>query len=79
MRCKCPKPDWSWSTPVAGAEVGTELAWDRIEELKKPRIIFINKMDRENANFDKAVESLRNALSGSRFSRFNFRSAPQAS
>ncbi|MCB0089968.1 MAG: GTP-binding protein, partial [Caldilineaceae bacterium] len=44
---------------VAGAEVGTELAWDRLAEQKKPRIIFVNKMDRENANFQRAVESLR--------------------
>lgn len=44
---------------VAGAEVGTELAWDRLTELNKPRIIFVNKMDRENANFRNAVESLK--------------------
>ncbi|MCB9149834.1 MAG: elongation factor G [Caldilineaceae bacterium] len=44
---------------VAGAEVGTELAWDRLAEQNKPRIIFVNKMDRENANFQRAVESLR--------------------
>jgi elongation factor G len=50
---------------VAGSEVGTELAWDRLTEIGKPRLIFINKMDRENANYDKAVESLRAALTGS--------------
>jgi elongation factor G len=50
---------------VAGAEVGTELAWDRLNELQKPRILFVNKMDRENANFQKAVESLRETLTGS--------------
>lgn len=44
---------------VTGAEVGTELAWDRLTELNKPRIIFVNKMDRENANFRNAVESLK--------------------
>ncbi|MBV7332984.1 elongation factor G [Chloroflexi bacterium TSY] len=43
---------------VAGAEVGTELAWDRLSALDKPRIIFVNKMDRENANFQNAVASL---------------------
>ncbi|HXF63259.1 MAG TPA: elongation factor G [Caldilineaceae bacterium] len=50
---------------VAGCEVGTELAWDRLVELGKPRIFFVNKMDRENANFQKAVESLRATLTGS--------------
>lgn len=49
---------------VAGCEVGTELAWDRLEELKKPRIFFVNKMDRENADFQKAVDSLRETLAG---------------
>ena len=47
---------------VAGAEVGTELAWDRLIESEKPRIIFVNKMDRENADFLKAVASLQESL-----------------
>ena len=47
---------------VAGVEVGTELAWDRLDELHKPRIVFVNKMDRENANFRKVIESLRKAF-----------------
>lgn len=51
---------------VAGSEVGTELAWDRVLELGKPRLIFVNKMDRENANFAKAVESLQTTLTGSK-------------
>ena len=49
---------------VAGCEVGTELAWDRLQELGKPRLFFINKMDRENADFQKAVDSLRETLEG---------------
>jgi elongation factor G len=51
---------------VAGSEVGTELAWDRLETLGKPRLIFVNKMDRENANFQKAVDSLRSTLTGAK-------------
>ncbi|MEZ4712375.1 MAG: elongation factor G [Caldilineaceae bacterium] len=50
---------------VAGAEVGTELAWNSLTEQNKPRIIFVNKMDRENANFQRAVESLRASLGDS--------------
>lgn len=49
---------------VAGCEVGTELAWDRLQEIQKPRIFFVNKMDRENADFQKAVDSLRETLTG---------------
>ena len=41
---------------VAGVEVGTEKVWDMLEEYKLPRIIVINKMDRENAHFNPAVE-----------------------
>jgi len=44
---------------VAGVEVGTALVWGYAEEANLPRFVFVNKMDRENANFMKAVESLR--------------------
>ena len=47
---------------VAGAEVGTELAWERLTRLKKPRIVFVNKMDRENADFRAAVQNLQETL-----------------
>ncbi len=44
---------------VAGVEVGTEKVWDMLEEYKLPRIFVVNKMDRENAHFDPAVEAVR--------------------
>lgn len=44
---------------VAGIEVGTELVWQYCEELNLPRVIYINKMDRENADFDKVLDQLR--------------------
>jgi elongation factor G len=43
---------------VAGMEVGTEIAWRHVDEFKLPRFIVINKLDRENANFEKAYESV---------------------
>ena len=52
---------------VAGAEVGTELAWSFAEEFKRPIIVVINKMDRENANFARALESLRTRFPDYRF------------
>ena len=43
----------------AGVEVGTEQAWRFAEESDLPRMMFINKMDRENADFSRALESAR--------------------
>ena len=45
---------------VAGVEVGTEKVWAMMEELERPRILVINKLDRENANYEKAVQSIHN-------------------
>lgn len=44
---------------VAGIEVQTEVHWDTAEEAKLPRIIFINKLDRENANYNRVVDELK--------------------
>ncbi len=44
---------------TSGVEVGVEKSWDFIEDSKKPTFIYINKMDRENANFDKVLNDLR--------------------
>jgi len=44
---------------VAGIEVGTELAWTYSGEKNIPRLILINKMDRENANFKKMLDSFQ--------------------
>ncbi len=49
---------------VAGVEVGTELAWQYLEQMGKPRFLLINKMDREHASFETALESARNTLGG---------------
>jgi elongation factor G len=43
---------------VAGAEVGTELTWGYADEQNLPRLVVINKMDRENASFQRAMDSL---------------------
>ena len=43
----------------AGVEVGTEKAWKYLEERNLPRIIVLNKMDKENVNFDDLLEELR--------------------
>ncbi len=43
----------------AGVEVGTEQAWRLATERSIPKLFFINKMDRENADFGTTLESLR--------------------
>jgi len=44
---------------VAGAEVGTEITWQYCEHFKLPRFVVINKMNRDNANFRKAFETVQ--------------------
>jgi len=44
---------------VAGAEVGTEIAWTYCDQFKIPRFVVINKMDRDNADFKKALDSIQ--------------------
>jgi elongation factor G len=46
-------------TAEKGVEVGTELTWQYADERKLPRMVFVNKLDRENTSFDQALESLR--------------------
>ena len=43
---------------VSGVQVGTEVVWAMAEQAGLTRMIVINKMDRDNANFDQALESL---------------------
>lgn len=50
--------------PVAGVEVGSELGWGYLDERALPRAVFVNKMDRENAQFQRVIEGLRSAFSG---------------
>ncbi|HZJ83789.1 MAG TPA: elongation factor G [Clostridia bacterium] len=44
---------------VSGLMVGTEKAWDYCESHVIPRLVFINQMDRENANFSKVLDQLK--------------------
>ncbi|HNY94488.1 MAG TPA: elongation factor G, partial [Flexilinea sp.] len=43
---------------VSGREVGTEIAWKYVNKFNLPRIVVVNKMNRENADFKKAMASL---------------------
>ncbi len=46
-------------TAKTGVEVGTELAWKRVNEKKLPRMIYISKIDEENARYYTVYEQLR--------------------
>lgn len=45
---------------VAGVQVGTEKAWNYCVKRNIPRAFFINKLDRENSNYDRVLNGLRN-------------------
>ncbi len=47
---------------AAGVQVGTLNAWELADARALPRLVLVNRMDRENADFDAAVASLRQAF-----------------
>jgi len=44
---------------VSGVEVGTELVWNFADEQGLPRMVVVNKMNRESANLPRTLEALR--------------------
>jgi len=48
---------------ASGVEVGSEQVWAYSEEANLPRLILVNKMDRENADFYRTVGELQSKLS----------------
>jgi len=51
---------------VSGFEVGTEIAWNYCNKFNLPRFLLINKMNRDNADYQKALTSVQD-FSDSRF------------
>jgi elongation factor G len=49
--------------PGAHLAVGTEVAWEHCNRTNKPRIVVINKLDKENSDFYGAVATMREHLS----------------
>lgn len=45
---------------VSGFEVGTEIAWNYCDKFDLPRFLLINKMDRDNADYQKAFDTVQN-------------------
>jgi len=44
---------------ASGVEVGTEMVWSYADEHNLPRLVFVNKMDRENADFLRSLEEVK--------------------
>ncbi|MBN1681244.1 MAG: elongation factor G [Anaerolineae bacterium] len=63
---------------VAGPEVGTEMAFDYAREFELPVLVVVNKMDRENANFDNALKAMRERFPHYRFVLANLPIGSQA-
>ncbi|MBM2832740.1 MAG: fusA, partial [Dehalococcoidia bacterium] len=47
---------------ASGVEVGTERVWNYAEEARLPRFVFVNKMDRESTDFQRAVDNIQAKL-----------------
>jgi elongation factor G len=44
---------------VSGVEVGTDQVWSYADDRNLPRLVFVNKMERENVNYEAVVEQVR--------------------
>ncbi len=44
---------------ASGVEVGTEMAWTYSKEAELPSLIFVNRMDRENADFSRTLSDIQ--------------------
>lgn len=44
---------------TSGIEVGTEKSWNNLEKYNTPRIIFLNKMDKDDIKYDELIDEIR--------------------
>src|SRR6266576_1811206 len=51
------------ASAVMGVEVQTNRVWERADGLELPRVVFVNMLDRERADFFRVLESFRSLLS----------------
>ncbi len=47
---------------VSGVKAETEKIWKYVDEFEIPRLVFVNKMDKEVANFTRAIGELEKAF-----------------
>jgi len=48
----------------SGAQIETIKLWRRLEDRSMPRVVFLNKMDKEHADFESALSDLREKFQG---------------
>ncbi len=63
---------------VAGVQPQSETVWRQADRYRVPRIAFINKMDRTGADFDAAVQSMRDRLGAKPGARSTSRSGARS-
>src|SRR5213083_1196534 len=51
------------ASAVMGVEVQTNRVWERADGLELPRVVFVNMLDRERADFFRVLEQFRSLLS----------------
>ncbi len=49
---------------VMGVEVGTDIIWDYTEQFKTPMIFAVNKIDDDNADFERTVREAKAHFGG---------------
>jgi elongation factor G len=49
---------------VDGVEVQTEIMWERAAEVNSPCVIFVSKLDRERASFERTMDDIKDTLGG---------------
>ena len=47
---------------VNGVEIGTRRIWKLLDEMQKPRLIFVSKLNKENSDFFRCIEQIRSAF-----------------
>ena len=47
---------------TSGVEVGTEMAWEQAQKLNLPRMFVINKLDKENIEYDSVLSSIQDSF-----------------
>ena len=47
---------------LGGVEVGTRRVWRLLDEMQKPRLVFVSKLDKDSSDFFKCVEQIRQAF-----------------
>ena len=48
---------------TSGIEVGTERSWELLDNFNMPRLIFVNKLEKENTDLKKVAEDIKNSFS----------------